>query len=366
MLISSSFKVIIPAIVQSLVSKQSLPIESGSLIVLDPRTIKISLTTELDTPLPVDIDTTVLHLYNKNTTTYSPYLNITLDGMHVNHKTTVSVVNQTVPIANVSEASVWLDQVFDREVADVSIKSDLTVRLGALTSYPSLDKTVTIPGLRKLSGLGIQDLKLSMTADKDGNNVQGALNVPNWGVLKLFLGDITFDLATAGITIGQVTLKDTMLNPGNNTCPFSGTLSIPNVISNIGTILPAQAEPLKDGKIRLQAKGNKTVINGERIGIVESVLNTRTLEFDTPVISLLTDVLGSFIGSSNGKDVLSNLLSGTIGNSTLVAEALGHWNKTSNGNSTTPKAPKSKRSQDNIMWNIMRMAINMKMNHPEL
>lgn len=355
---------------QSLVSKQSLPIDSGSLIVLDPRTIKISLSTELDTPLPVEIDTTVLHLYNKNTTNYSPYVNLTLDGMHVNHRTTVAIVNQTVPIANASETVVWLDQVFDREEADVSIKSDLTVRLGALTSYPSLDKTVTIPGLRKLSGLGIQDLKLNMTADKDGNNISGAMNVPNWGILKLFLGDITFDLLTAGIPIGQVTLKDTMLNPGNNSCPFIGTLSLPNVISHIGPILQAQSEPLKDGKIRLQAKGNKTMINGEHITIVESVLNARTLEFDTPIISLLTDVLGSFIGSGNGKDILGNLLGGTIGNSTLIGEALSHWDKngTAKGNSTAPKtkAAKSKRNQENIMWNVMRMAIKMKMNHPEL
>lgn len=355
-----------PAIVQSLVSKQGLPINGGALIITKPDTVKLSLDTTLDVPLPVNLDETVLHLYNKDTQPFSPFLDVTLPAQHVKGKTNIDIVNQTEPVINRTEAVKWLGNVVDNDKVDISIKSSLTVRLGALNSNPTLDKTVELPGLRKLSGMGISSLKLNIGAAKGANNAEGTMIIPNWGVLDLFLGDVTFDLLSADLKLGSVMLPGLTLNRGNNTCSFAGILEIPTIVANIGPVLKAQAQYIKDGNLMLGARASSVTLNGEHISIIEEVLMPRTILFPVSIVSLLVDVVGGIIpGGGNGTDIISNVV-GVLGNNTLVQDALNNFNHTNakHGKTTTQsQTKKAKRnSPDNLMWNLLKVAIKMKAN----
>lgn len=310
-------------------SKQALPISGGALVVLGPDLVNISLYTSLDVPLPVSIDTTSLHLYNKDTPDYSPFINVTLAGQAVSGKTEISVVNQTQPLANESETIRWLGEVVDGNEVDVSLRSIVPIRLGALYFTPLLEKTLTLPGLRKLAGMNIDKLKLNLSAPKNASNAEGTVVIPNWGNLDLFLGNTTFDLFSGDLKIGSAGVNNLWLYRGNNTCNFTGTIELPTILQNVGKIFQQQAQAIKDGKLELGARVSQVLIDNQHINIIESVLRPRVVQVTASVISLLTDIVGGILPSAgnNTANALGNAL-GILGNKTLLQGALDHWNRT--------------------------------------
>ncbi|KAI0166456.1 hypothetical protein GGR57DRAFT_446789 [Xylariaceae sp. FL1272] len=325
------FEVIIPAITQSIVNSQGLPVLGGTFQAISPTQLKVSLMTQLNTPLAADLDPTILYLYNKETPDYSPFINITLPGQHVNHKTPVQVVDQTATITNQSELIKWFNGIFDNPQVDISVKGKTKVHLGALHSTAHIDKTIETKALNSLSGFGITDLKLVYPALENGTNIKGTLNLPNAGVLTLGLGDLYLNLYSGDVNLGIVTIFDAVLPPGNNTRNFYGTLYLDQLVPNLGQILDSQAHALALGNIELNATGNATMYNGVHIPYVEQVLNKKTLTSSLSVITLLGDVISSFSG---GGASLTDLLGDTVGNSTFLEDLLGNFNKTGALNST--------------------------------
>ncbi|CAJ2510230.1 Uu.00g061300.m01.CDS01 [Anthostomella pinea] len=321
------FLVIIPAIVRNIVSKQSLPINGGTFRALSATQLSVSLSTELNTPLPADLDATTLFLYNKDTPEFTPFLNITLPKQHIDGKTDVVVSNQTVTITNETELVSWFSKVFDQPDVQLSVRGDATVRLGKLHSKAHIDKTVTASSLNQLSGFGIEHLTVILPAiEENGTNIQGTVNLPNSGVLTLGLGDISLNLMAGDVRIGLITLNDVLLPPGNNSWFFSGELFIGALVQNIGAVLASQGTALSDGNIQIDVTGNATVVNGVHIPFVEKVLNAKRISSSVPVVKLLTDLVGSFTGGLDGS--VTDLVGEVFGNSTLIQDVLSHWNTT--------------------------------------
>ncbi|KAI0446035.1 hypothetical protein F4803DRAFT_547554 [Xylaria telfairii] len=326
------FTKIIPAITQDIVNSQKLPIIGGTFQALSPTELSVTLQTELNTPLAADLDPTTLFVYNKDTPDYSPFINITLPKLHANHKTPVMVTNQTVQVTNETELVKWFSQVFDLPKAELSVKGKATVHLGALKMNAEIDKTIEAGALNHLDGFGITSLRLVYPPLEDGTNIRGTLNLPNAGVLTLGLGNLTLNLFSGDIKLGFVNIYDVVLPPGNNTRNYEGQLYLKELVPNLGGILDSQSAPLAAGNIELKARGNATMVNGMHISYVEQVLNNKTLVATVPVISLLSDVIGSFSASGNAS--LADLLGDTIGNSTFIEGLLSHWNATTSMNST--------------------------------
>ncbi|GAW19267.1 hypothetical protein ANO14919_087530 [Xylariales sp. No.14919] len=326
------FTKIIPAITQDIVDNQKLPIVGGAFYAVSPTQLSVSLNTELDTPLAADLDPTTLYVYNKGTPDYSPFINVTLPKIHVNHKTPVVFTNQTVMVTNETELVKWFDQVFDLPDVELSVKGKAKVHLGALQMTSSISKTIKAASLNHLEGFGITSLRLIFPPLEDGTNIKGTLNLPNAGVLTLGLGNLTLNLFSGDIKLGFINIYDVTLPPGNNTQLFDGQLYLNELVPNLGAILDSQSKPLADGNIEIIAVGNATVVNGMHIGYVEQVLNKKSLVSTTPVIKLLGDLISSF--SANGDASLSDLLGDTIGNSTFIEGLLDHWNSTANANGT--------------------------------
>ncbi|KAI0546205.1 hypothetical protein F4679DRAFT_417033 [Xylaria curta] len=335
------FTKIVPAITQDIVNNQKLPIIGGTFQALSPTELSVTLHTQLDTPLAADLDPTTLFVYNKDTPDYSPFLNITLPKLHVNHKTPVVVTNQTVKVTNETELIKWFNEVFDQPNVELSVKGKTTVHLGALKMSANIGKTIEAGALNSLEGFGITSLRLIYPPQEDGTNIKGTLNLPNSGVLTLGLGNLTLDLFSGDIKLGFVNIYEVVLPPGNNTRNYEGQLYLKELVPNLGAILDSQSTPLADGNIELRARGNATMVNGMHIGYVEQVLNKKTLVATVPVIKLLSDVISSFSASGNAS--LSDLLGDTFGNSTFIEGLLDHWNSTASTNGTG-SPPMFKRS----------------------
>ncbi|KAI1842439.1 hypothetical protein JX265_010402 [Neoarthrinium moseri] len=329
------FLVILPAIVQRIVDNQGLPVNGGSFLTLSPTQMMVSLSTSLNTPLPADIDATTLYLYNHGTASFSPFGSLILPASHVNHDTEILIVNQTVTVTNQTELEYWLNHVFDDPTVELSVRGDATVHLGALHSNAHIDKTVTVASLDKLRGFEIKSLSLVYPPEEDGTNLKGTVNLPNWGALTLGLGNLSFNLMSGQVRIGLITIFDVVLPPGNNTLNFSGQLFLHDLVQNFGKVLDAQAEALNNGQIQLDATGNTTIVNGERIPYIESVLNNKRLTSYLSVIKFVSDLINSVTGG--GDSSIVEILEEVVGNKTLIEQALSHFNKTGIATSTKIK-----------------------------
>lgn len=357
----SRFKVIVPAIIQLIVANQKLPIYNGALELISPNMVRVSLNTSLKTPLPVTIDNLPLYLYNKNTTPFTPFINLTLLKQRISGNTPAIITNQTVKINNDSELVSWFNTVFDHETAELSVKAYPSVHLGELQSNHHLDKTLDLPALNYLSGMSIRDLMLVLPP-VNGNNLKGSLNLPNWGFLDLGLGNITLNLLSGDVRLGIVHINDVYLQRGNNTKDFEGQLFLNALVPNLGAILASQLAPLGRGVIELNATGNSTIVNGEHIKFVESILNNKKLTLDISIITLLSDVLIGFLGTGSSASLVDSL-GDVFGNSTFVQSIVDHWNTTSVRNMTNDAARlhmKRAARRGNVMWNFVRLGMKVK------
>lgn len=358
---------------QEILNKQPLLIDYAGLFPVTGTTLLASLSAKLKIPLniPINIDDTIFHLYNRDTPEYSPFINLTVPAQQFKGTAQITITNQSVPIANYTEALKWLGQAFDQAEVDVSTKASLSAHIGALHYTPNIDKTVKLPGLRQLDGLQIGDLKINFGAAKNTTNIEGTLLIPNWSALDLFLGNITLDLLSGDLKLGYALLNDVRLpHNTNTTCSLTGFLDLSTAISNLGSILNTQAPFLKDGNLQLLGHGTSCVINGERIKIVEDLLATRRLKVPVSVVSLLMDVAGSIIPGQNATGILGSVGS-VLGNHTLLENALNRMNKTRTKEQQSQNkldAAKAKRdSPENIMWHALRTVMKMKrVNHIDL
>ncbi|KAJ6443614.1 hypothetical protein O9K51_04793 [Purpureocillium lavendulum] len=358
------FKVIVPAIVQAILNKQDLPVHSGALKPINPQRVMLSLNTSLDTPLPVDIDALPLYLYNKDTEPYAPFVTLTLPDQHVNGDTYAVVTNQTVTVTNETELVRWFDRVFLQDEVELSVRADPVIHLGELKSNPHLDKTIKLPGLKNLNGFSITDLTV-MLPPQDGRNIKGSLNLPNAGVLTLEIGNLTLDLFSGKVRLGQITINDLALPPGNNSCEFEGNLYLDTLGPNLAPILAAQAGPLGRGVIELNVTGNSTIVNGVHIPYLEKVLNTKTLTTSISVVTLLSDVLSGVVaGAGNGTSSGNNLidiLGDVLGNSTFLHGVVDHWNTTSGGGGSNNAVHAKRAAQrSSMVWSMLKLGMKMK------
>ncbi|KAG6008251.1 hypothetical protein E4U54_008724 [Claviceps lovelessii] len=357
------FKIIIPAIVQSIINSQGLPIAGGGLECISATQVKIALNTSLDAPIPARLSDFSLGLYNKDTPDFTPFLNLSIPGQKINGDTKVIIPWQLVTIEDESELVRWFDQVFDTEKADVSLAGRPTIHLGELSSNPTIAKTISLPGLRRLSGLGITDLNIMFPPDKSGNNLKGTINIPNSGVLMLNFGNITFDIFSGAVKLGKITTYDVLLNVGNNTLNFDGYLDLPNLVKNFGLVLESQKAALNRGQVDLNVTATNVMVHGERIPYIEKVLGRRPLTTSISVITLISDVLAGFLGG--GGTSIVNALGDVVGNNTFLQNVIDNYNHTQSmkkASKPTLLAKRAPNPKDALMWNMLKLGLRMKLN----
>ncbi|TPX11498.1 uncharacterized protein E0L32_007709 [Thyridium curvatum] len=361
------FTKIIPAIVQGIVNKQELPVFGGAYIAISPTQLNISLDTQLDTPLPATIEQMEVHLYNHDTPNFSPFVNLTFPEIHTNHKTNVSIKDQTATVANHSELVKFFGNVFDNEVVSIGNRANVKVHLGALQMKAHLEKTVEIPALNKLKNFGIIDIQLVLPPLENGTNIKGHVNLPNWGRLALGLGNLTLNIFShqSDIKLGIIDIPNVNLPHGNNSFSFTGQLDIGYALQNIGPILDSQADPLSRGAISLGTTGNATMMNGEHLRYVEEVLNNRRIFSEMPVITLASQILGGLLTNGNGDGPpLLDVLGDMVGNKTFVEEVLHKFNSTGalTGLNATKSGgkPNHKRRSLPMALNLFKMSMKMR------
>ncbi|KAJ5688519.1 hypothetical protein N7462_002911 [Penicillium macrosclerotiorum] len=283
------FLVAVPAIAQRIVNDTNLPVYSAQ--ILDPKTNQVSFTlhTSLNVPLGLRIHTDPMNLslFNRNTKPMEPYLVVALPAYSLKGNTNMSVTRNNTDILNQSEfMKVLTDAVYNKKFV-MSAKGSTVGHLGALKTPLTL------------KGFSIDSARLLIPKEADGTNLAGVATLPNHSVFTFALGNVTLNLRSYNLTIGQATIPNVVLKPGNNTVSLRGYVNITTILDNLSDILSSQKTALLDGEVELSASGNSTIYNDVHIKYYEDVLNNLTLTTRVPILQVIGDTLDALQDDSD-------------------------------------------------------------------
>ncbi|OOQ89561.1 hypothetical protein PEBR_07759 [Penicillium brasilianum] len=305
------FLVVIPTVAQRILNDTDLPVHSAQ--ILDPKVNQVSFTldTSLNVPmgLRVRTDPISLSLFHRDVQPMQPYLVVNLPSYSLKGNTNMTVTQNNTDILNEDQFIKTLTQAVYSKRFTMSAKGSTVGHLGALNAPLTIDKDIELDGLDKLSGFSIDSARVLLPKEADGTNLVGEATLPNHSVFTFALGNVTLNLMSSGLIIGQATILNVILKPGNNTVALRGRMEIATVLENLSEILAAQMDALMDGELELSASGNSTIYNGVHIKYYEQVLNNLTILTRVPILEILGGTLQGLLNdtdSSLGK-ILQNV-----------------------------------------------------------
>lgn len=110
---------------------------------------------------------------------------------------------------------------------------------------------------------------------------------------------MTLNLMSSDLIIGEATMSNVVLKPGNNTVALLGRVDIITVLDNLSEILKVQKAALMNGDLELSASGNSTTYDGVHIKYYEQVLNNLTLVTRVPIFEILGGTLQGLLNNNN-------------------------------------------------------------------
>ncbi|OAX83922.1 hypothetical protein ACJ72_01713 [Emergomyces africanus] len=278
-----------------MVDDASLPVHAGKLMNPMPGSVEYSITASLKVPEPftVELEPFSLHLYRIQQAPEHAYVDLPLPQLKLKGNSTVEVIDTSVPILHMPDFTKFISEVTHQQNFVLAVEGTTTAYLGKLKAKLMLNKKLELKGLDGFKGLNIESAKVILPFQEDGTNLKVVLNIPNHSVITLDLGNLTLDLLSGNIPLGQVVIYDVLLKPGNNT--VNGD---------------CQKVALSEGNLDLTINGNSTIYNGKHIPYFEDVLNNLTLRTKHPIISVLTGTIQGLTEGGKGIGGILDLFKG--------------------------------------------------------
>ncbi|KAL2830146.1 hypothetical protein BJY01DRAFT_261011 [Aspergillus pseudoustus] len=301
------FLVVIPAIAQLVVNKSTLLLVNATLLQPHPDSVILTLEAALDLPinLPVRIDPLVLEVYNKNKDGNNTIFSSRIDGTVVDGNTTLGVQDRFTPL-NVPMWTDYVHQVVTEPDAPLPVRGSTNAYLGILKSHVKVDKDIHQHTLNSFAGFSIDSPKLLLPAREDGVNLLANATLPNPSVMILQIGTTLLDLKSGEYTLGNATLDDLTLTPGNHSIPVEGIIDVDYLISNLGDILGTQGDALSRGFLRLEAVGRNVTFDGVEIPYYAEAMRQLTLTAEVELGSLVMNTIEGVL-KPNGTNIFANL-----------------------------------------------------------
>ena len=105
----------------------------------------------------------------------------------------------------------------------------------------------------------------------DGGNARGTVFIPNPTVITLAMGNVTMDMSVDDTFIGNATLPNLFLVPGNNTVPIHVTV---NQTAVVGLL---QTPNYRCGILPVDITGKKSMYNGEELTYYSAAVQANKL-----------------------------------------------------------------------------------------
>ncbi|KAJ5109721.1 hypothetical protein N7532_002366 [Penicillium argentinense] len=306
------FLVVIPAIAQLVVNKSDIVLVNAIVNDPQPNSTLLTLQTKVDLKLalPARIEPVTFHLFQRDYGVDDAYADIDIPGQVIKGNHSLGIDNVRTPILNQTAWKEFVRQVVFQEETSLAMQGVTNAYLGVLKSHVHLNKDVVTPALNQFDGFSISDATLILPPEEDGTNLIGNATLPNPTVLHLQVGTLVLDVKSGGTTIGNVTLNDVTLVPGNNTFPLTGVLDIKSIFSNFGDILKAQAGALKNGTLAIDSVTRSVTWNGTLVPYYTDILSTLTLSTTIPLGDTIKNTLRHLLDGKNLTSALSGLIDG--------------------------------------------------------
>ncbi|TAQ85350.1 hypothetical protein B7494_g6317 [Chlorociboria aeruginascens] len=270
-----------PHIAQNGVNNSKLTLVSLAYLDPTPDTIRISQTVNISsgsryTPTLSPFNAT-LYLVTNGTRSKDVLDVLSFPALHATKHAQSTITDQLVQLSNQEQIAEYTTQVLNNVNITTGLHGRPKLYLGKLpTTTVTFDKDVTYLGLNGLAGFNVTDLRVNLSAPAGSPNMVGLTYVPNPSVLTVAMGNVTFDLAGPnGTILGNTTINDFTIAPGNNTLPMTGAID--------NTLLLPQ---LVDGNAVLTVIGRSSVYNGLHLPYYETAIksNNLTLTLNIPAV----------------------------------------------------------------------------------
>ncbi|KAH1305382.1 hypothetical protein KXX17_000996 [Aspergillus fumigatus] len=334
------FLVILPSVSQRVVNNSNLVLVDASVMQPRPDSVILTMQSALKLPigLPVRIDPIILDLFNRGESGNSTFAKLYLNGTTISGNTTLGVTSQFTPL-NVDQWTKYVRGVVFEEHAPLSLKGTTMSYLGKLKSRVTMDKTIKQNTLNGFAGFSIDGSQLLLPAEPDGTNLIANATLPNPSVMTLEIGTTVLDLKSGDLVIGNATIDNLVLRPGNHSNPVRGRLDLKTVLKNLGPVLQSQKDSIRNGYLSLDSVTKTVVYEGVEVPYYTNVMKDLTLTAKIPIGGLLVNTLRG-IFNKNGTNILDQLNitdSSSSESTSSVLSELQHLNLSSLGGSLSSK-----------------------------
>jgi len=235
----------------------------------------------------LDPFTAASYLVTNGTFAAEPMIFIQMPRIHALHPVSnASVEGQLVHINSLDAVTNYCIAVLEQESVSSALVGKTDLHEGKLpVVHINYNTTTTYKGLNGLKGFNVTNVRLNLTAEPGQPNLKGFAYIPNPSLFTIAMGDVILTLSTAkhGV-VGNSSIPNMTLRPGNNTLPMTATIDQLMVTDSMNT---------KTGIVELLIKGNSSIRNGQHLTYYEKALANNNLTLEMNVLQVLADSSGS-------------------------------------------------------------------------
>ncbi|PYI22815.1 hypothetical protein BO99DRAFT_467211 [Aspergillus violaceofuscus CBS 115571] len=301
------FLVILPAIAQRVVDGSTLVLVHADVLQPRPDSMMLRIDSALNLPLkiPVRIDPITMDLFNRDRPANNTWGKAYLPSARIYGNTTLAT-NSTLTPLNVTEWTEYVRSVVFESHAPLSVKGSTTAYIGKLKSHVTMNKDIHQTTLNSFEGFSLSDPQLLLSARDDGTNLLANATLPNPSAMTLEIGTTTLNLYSNTLLVGNVTLDNLTLTPGNHSTPVRGVFDLGKVIANLGRVLRDQRDAIKRGYLDLTTVGTDVTYEGVQVPYYTEVMRNLTMTAQVPLGKLVENTLRGVL-VRNGTNVLAGL-----------------------------------------------------------
>ncbi|KAG9242033.1 hypothetical protein BJ878DRAFT_426769 [Calycina marina] len=283
--------VAMPKIAQSGVDKTYLELTDLKFINPTQETLEITQTAILHNPeiFTPTLDAFPVQSYfvvNATGEQLGPMLEFQFPKTHALHPTSVNTAAlQECLIEDADVVNQFVTAVLTQEYVSSSLVGSTNLHLGALpVNKINYNTVVTYKGLNGLAGFNVTEARVNLTAATGESNLKGNAFIPNPSVITVAMGNVTLSLAIAGTNVGNATINDMTLVPGDNNLPMTA-------IVDQAALTTAALATGANGYVNLTITGTSAVYNGQQLTYYQEALQDNALALRMNVLQIVADSL---------------------------------------------------------------------------
>jgi hypothetical protein len=241
--------------------------------------MQINSTITTDGTVKADIDPFVGNLTLADVPDAKPFVQLNFPATTANKWQAVNI-SQTVQITDMDAFVQFNRAFFQNETLRVIIHGKTKVQPAALSKKYDVDfyKVATFKGLNKLNGTTLTDMKVKVGTGEDGiPNFNATATITNPSYYTIDIGNATFNNYANNQLLGNLTINNLILKPGQNVVPVSALLD-QTVIITAATKKPY----CETGKITIDLLGTSVKQGNDQIPWLMQALGSanQTVELD--------------------------------------------------------------------------------------